>query len=117
VPGGHYFAQHVGPASAFELIDCFLGPLPNQPSPRDPYREAAAAERVGLTVTDLRTARCRMEFFDIGAVVWILRRCVWWVPDFSVARYRDKLAELDRLMRHEGSFVAHSTRHLIEAQR
>ena len=28
----------------------------------------------------LRTARCRMEFFDIGAVVWTLRKCVWWVP-------------------------------------
>jgi hypothetical protein len=28
VPGGHYFAQHVGPGSAFELIEFFLGPLP-----------------------------------------------------------------------------------------
>ena len=117
VRGGHYFAQHVGPASAFELIDFFLGPLLNQPSTRDPYREIAAAERVGLTVTDLRTARCRMEFFDIGAVVWILRKCVWWVPDFSVERYQDKLAELDSIIRHEGPFAAHSTRHLIEAKR
>ncbi len=117
VRGGHYFAQHVGPGSAFELIDFFLGPLPKQSSTRDPYREVAAAERAGLTVTDLRTARCRMEFFDIGAVVWILRKCVWWVPDFSVERYQGKLAELDRIMRREGQFAAHSTRHLIEAER
>lgn len=117
VPGGHYFAQHVGPASAFELIEFFLGPLPKHRSGRDPYHEAGAAERAGLTVTDLQTARCRMEFFDIGAVVWILRKCVWWVPDFSVERYRDKLVELDGLMRYEGSFVAHSTRHLITARR
>jgi hypothetical protein len=27
VPRGHYFAQHVGPTSAFELIDHFLGPF------------------------------------------------------------------------------------------
>jgi hypothetical protein len=33
-----------------------------------------------------------MEFYDIGAVVWILRTWVWWVPDFSVERYQDKLA-------------------------
>jgi hypothetical protein len=58
-----------------------------------------------------------MEFFDIGAVVWILLTYVRWVPDFSVERYQDKLAELDSLMRHQGSFAAHSTRHLIEAQR
>jgi hypothetical protein len=58
-----------------------------------------------------------MEFFDVGAVVWVLRKLVWWVPDFSVDRYRGKLVELDGLIRHRGAFVAHSTRHLIEAQR
>lgn len=78
VPGGHYFAQHVGPASAFELIEFFLGPLPEHRQGRDPEREAAQAREAGLTVTDLRTARSRMEFFDVGAVVWTLRKCVWW---------------------------------------
>lgn len=116
-PGGHYFAQHVGPASALELIEYFLGPLPADRSARDPAREVAAAEKAGLTVTDLRTGRCRMEFFDVGAVVWILRKCVWWVPDFSVDRYRDRLAALDDMIRASGCFVAHSTRHLIEARR
>jgi hypothetical protein len=58
-----------------------------------------------------------MEFFDVGAVVWILRKCVWWVPDFTVNGYRDKLHELDKLIRRDGAFVAHSTRHLIEATR
>ncbi|WP_027863536.1 class I SAM-dependent methyltransferase [Marmoricola sp. URHB0036] len=117
VPGGAYFAQHVGPASAFELIEFFLGPLPEQRQGRDPRREADAAEQAGLTITDLRTARCRMEFFDIGAVVWILRKCVWWVPGFTVERYAAQLVELDALIREEGAFVAHSTRHLIEARR
>ncbi|NHN57433.1 class I SAM-dependent methyltransferase [Calidifontibacter sp. DB0510] len=113
-PGGRYFAQHVGPASAFELIEFFLGPLPEARRGRDPRREAADAEAAGLQVLDLRTARLRMEFFDIGAVVWILRKCVWWVPDFTVERYEDKLRSLDAVIRREGVFVAHSTRHLIE---
>lgn len=116
-PGGLYFAQHVGPASAFELTEFFLGPLPEHREGRDSRHEADAAEKAGLTVTDLTTARCRMEFFDIGAVVWILRKCVWWVPDFSVERYHDKLAELDTGIRTQGAFVAHSTRHLVEARR
>jgi len=116
-PGGRYFAQHVGPASAFELIEFFLGPLPEQRLARDPGHEARDAERAGLTVVDLRTARCRMEFFDIGAVVYTLRKCVWWVPGFSVDRYRDRLVELDARIRADGGFVAHSTRHLIEAAR
>lgn len=117
VPGGHYFAQHVGPASAFELIEFLLGPLPDARGGRSPEREAAEAERAGLVVESLRTARCRMVFYDIGAVVWLLRKCVWWVPDFSVATYDDKLRELDARMRRGEPFVAHSARHLIDARR
>ncbi|SES01648.1 class I SAM-dependent methyltransferase [Pseudomonas soli] len=116
-PDGHYFAQHVGPASAFELIEHFLGPLPQERKMRDPQDEVAAAQAAGLTVTDLRTARCRMLFHDVGAVVWILRKCVWWVPDFSVHKYRAELLALDSQMRQGEPFVAHSTRHLIEARR
>src|SRR5690625_5159527 len=98
-PGGRYFAQHVGPASAFELIEYFLGPLPEVRQARDPARESAAAEAAGSQIVDLRTARPRMEFCDVGAIVWVLRKCVWWVPDFSVARYREELRELDARLR------------------
>jgi SAM-dependent methyltransferase len=115
-PGGAYFAQHVGPASGFELIERFLGPLPQQRAGRSPQREVADAERAGLTIVDLRTARCRMELHDIGAVVWILRKCVWWVPGFSVAAYEDVLRALDAEMRAGEPFVAHSSRHLLEAR-
>jgi SAM-dependent methyltransferase len=115
--GGTYLAQHVGPASASELIEWFLGPRPGERHGRDPEREAAAARAAGLDVVELRTARCRMEFFDIGAVVYILRKCVWWVPDFTVERYRSSLERLDTHIREQGAFVAHSTRTLIEARR
>jgi len=117
VPGGRYFAQHVGPGSAFELIEFLLGPLPDARGERSPDREVAEAERAGLAVEDLRTARCRMEFHDIGAIVWILRKCVWWVPGFSVEQYDDRLRVLDEQLRDGRPFVAHSTRHLIEARR
>lgn len=117
-PGGRYFAQHVGPASAFELIEHFTGPMPEAArAGRDPEHEAEAAHAAGLTVESLSTARCRMEFFDVGAVVWILRKCVWWVPGFTADRYDDQLRSLDAQMRAGRPFVAHSTRHLIEAHR
>ncbi len=115
--GGHYFAQHVGPASAFELIERFLGPLVVERRRRDPVGESAAARQAGLVVTDLSIARCRMEIFDVGAVVWLLRKCPWWVPDFSVEKYRRTLRELDSQLRQGEPLVAHSTRHLIEARR
>ncbi|TKR23912.1 class I SAM-dependent methyltransferase [Cellulomonas hominis] len=115
-PGGTYLGQHVGPRSAFELIERFVGPVPG-PVARDPDDEAADAERAGLTVVDLRRATCRMEFHDVGAIIWVLRKCVWWVPDFSVDRYAPTLRALDAELRAGRPVVAHSTRHLIEARR
>ncbi len=59
----------------------------------------------------------RTEFFDIGAVVYFLRKVIWMVPGFTVDQYRDRLRELDELIRREGAFVAHTTRFLIEARK
>lgn len=116
-PGGRYLAQHVGPDSARELSEYFLGPLPDEPDGRDPDREAAAAEAAGLEVLAVRRARCRMELYDVGAVVWTLRKCVWWVPGFTVDAYEEELRTLDAQLRSGRPLVAHSTRHLIEARR
>ncbi|MFI7384395.1 class I SAM-dependent methyltransferase [Streptomyces sp. NPDC049813] len=117
-PGGTYFAQHVGPGSVFEVVEYFLGPQPPQVRrARDPQAEAAQAEAAGLEVVDLRTQRLRMEFHDVGAVVHFLRKVVWMVPGFTAEAYRPQLRALHERIEREGPFVAHSTRHLIEARR
>lgn len=115
-PGGTYFAQHVGPASGFELIEFFLGPQPQARRGRHPDDEVAAARAVGLEIVNLQTARLRIEIFDVAAVVYLLRKLIWWVPGFTVEQYRDKLRELHDQIQRDGVFVAHSTRHLIEAR-
>jgi len=118
VPGGTYLAQHVGPASGYELIEAFVGPLDAEHRRgRDPFAEAAAARAAGLEVTALRAERLRIEIHDVGAVVYLLRKLVWWVPGFSVERYDDELRALDARIRREGPFVAHSSRTLVVAVR
>ncbi|SJM58189.1 class I SAM-dependent methyltransferase [Gulosibacter sp. 10] len=116
-PGGVYFAQHVGPASAFELIEFFLGPQPEARRERHPDDEAAAAEAAGLEIVSLRTARLRIEIHDVAAVVYLLRKVIWWVPGFTIERHRDRLRDLHERIQRDGPFIAHSTRHLIEARR
>jgi hypothetical protein len=91
--------------------------MPKRALARDPHGEGVAARAAGLQIRKLRTARCRMEFLDIGAIVYILRKCVWWVPDFTVERYRDVLRQLDGHIREHGAVVAHSTRILFDAIR
>jgi hypothetical protein len=117
-PGGTYFAQHVGPASVFELVEHFLGPQPEATREgRHPDRERAEAEAAGLEIVDLRAERLRVEFHDIAAVVHFLRKVVWMVPGFTVEAYGPQLRALHERIESEGPFVAHSTRHLFEARR
>ncbi|WP_018530151.1 class I SAM-dependent methyltransferase [Streptomyces sp. HmicA12] len=117
-PGGTYFAQHVGPSSVFEVVEYFLGPQPEEVrGGRDPQGEVAEARAAGLDLVDLRAERLRIEFYDIGAVVHFLRKVVWMVPGFTAEAYEPRLRALHARIEREGPFVAHSTRHLIEARK
>ncbi|MCQ6551778.1 class I SAM-dependent methyltransferase [Streptomyces sp. C10-9-1] len=116
-PGGTYLAQHIGPATAWELVEYFLGPQPQARALRHPDAEAADARAAGLEVADLRTERLRMEFLDVGAVVYFLRKVVWTVPGFTVDTHRERLRELHEHILEHGVFLAHSTRTLVEARK
>ncbi|TDD34115.1 SAM-dependent methyltransferase [Nonomuraea terrae] len=114
-PGGSYFSQQVGPRSVAELTEFFIGPYDG--TARDPEEARKAAQAAGLEVVDLRFERLRMEFRDVGAVIYFLRKVIWIVPGFSVERYAERLRELHELIESEGPFVAHSSRFLVEARR
>ncbi|MGF0118221.1 class I SAM-dependent methyltransferase [Promicromonospora sp. Marseille-Q5078] len=117
-PGGAYLAQHVGPASVFELVEYFLGPQPEDVRRgRDPQDEVAAAREAGLELVDLRAERLRIEFQDVGAIVWFLRKVVWMVPGFTVDASLPQLRALHEQIAADGPFVAHSARHLVELRR
>ena len=115
-PGGTYLSQQVGAGSQRELTDFLLGPQPVSDS-RRPERAAAQAAAAGLRVVDLRSEALRTVFLDVAAVVAFLRKVVWIVPGFTVARYRDRLAALHRRIRSEGCFASHAQRFLIEARK
>jgi SAM-dependent methyltransferase len=115
-PGGTFLSQQVGAGSNRELIEFMLGEEPVGTA-RRPDRHVAAATVAGLDVVDLREERLRVEFFDVGAVVYFLRKVLWTVPGFTVEAYRHRLAEMHEQIVREGSFVAHSERFLIEAHR
>lgn len=116
-PGGTYFAQHIGPATMAELVEYFIGPQPEKGTEFHPDAVRAQAEAAGLQIVDLRMERMRAEFFDVGAIVYFLRKVIWSVPDFTVQRYRDRLAELHERIESEGPFVTDSVRLLVEARK
>ncbi len=43
----------------------------------------------GLAVAAVREQALRVEFFDVGAVVYFLPKVLWTVPGFAVEGYAD----------------------------
>lgn len=116
-PGGTYFAQQIGPATMRELSEYFSGPQPQKGAEFHPDVQRVQAQAAGLDVVDIRMERLRAEFFDVGAVIYFLRKVIWTVPDFTVERYRERLHELHERITGDGPFVAHATRVLVEARK
>jgi SAM-dependent methyltransferase len=115
-PGGTYFSQQIGPGTNRELTEFFLGPQPvNQR--RSAASARAAAEAAGLEVVDVRECSLRVEFFDVGAVVYFLRKVLWTVPGFTAESYPDRLRDLHERIGRDGVFTSTARRLLVEARR
>jgi SAM-dependent methyltransferase len=113
-PGGRYLSQQIGIGSNRELYEYLMGPQPHPPGDgaERALRELTAA---GLVAEDVRHESLEVRFDDIAAVVVFLRKVIWTVPDFSVRRYRARLADLHQRIQRAGPFVSHSQRVLVEA--
>jgi hypothetical protein len=115
-PGGSCLSQQIGAGSNRELIDFMMGPQ-QAGDARSTRRAVAEAEAAGLVVTDLREQALRVEFYDVAAVIYFLRKVIWTVPGFTVAGYREALIRLHERIEEHGPFVSHSQRFLIEARK
>jgi SAM-dependent methyltransferase len=115
-PGGTYFAQHVGSRTNVEISEYFVGPIEPSDS-RHHDVEADQARSAGLEVVQCRNECLRLEFFDVGAMVFFLRKVIWTVPDFTVERYRERLQDLHDLIERDGAFHSTMSRTLFEARK
>jgi SAM-dependent methyltransferase len=115
-PGGTYFAQHVGGGTNVEISEHFLGPL--VPGDRRQHDvEADQAREAGLEIVQCRNERLRLAFFDVGAVVFFLRKVIWTVPDFTVERYRHRLQDVHEQIERDGAFHSTMSRTLFEVRK
>src|SRR5256885_2248276 len=56
----------------------------------------------------LQRAPCRWAFDEVGALMWIWRKCGWGAPVFAVAKYAARLGALSAQLRRGEPFVAYS---------
>ena len=115
-PGGTFFSQQIGAGTNHELADFIMGPQPISESQRMD-RAISLATDAGLEMIHAQEESLPVIFFDVGAVIYFLRKVIWTVPDFSVEKYRDRLVLLHERIEQDGSFSSHAQRFLIEARK
>ncbi len=114
--GGTYFAQHVGERTNLEVTEYFLGPT--DPGMGRHHRlEAEQARAAGLDVVQCRNERLRLEFLDVGAMVFFLRKVIWTVPEFTVDRFRGRLRDMHDQIERDGAFHSTMSRTLFEVRK
>lgn len=62
-------------------------------------------------------SRTNLEFFDVGAMVFFLRKVTWTVPDFTVDRFRERLRDLHDQIGRVCVFHSTMSRTLFEARK
>lgn len=114
--GGRFITQQVGGEHNREL-NRLLGAA-SQYQPRWNLAFAIRQlEEAGLRVVDRREAYPETMFLDIGSIVYYLKAVPWQVPDFTVERYRDRLAALHHHMAREGGLRIRGHFFYLEAVR
>ena len=104
--GGAFLTQQTSGAWAWDLQAAF-GARPQTPDV-SAAKFVPMLEDAGLTVADAQEWEGRLEFADVGAVVYYLKAVAWEVPGFGVRKHFERLVALqERLDAGDGlSFYA-----------
>ena len=99
--GGSFLTQQVG-GTHNQGLNELLG-APERAAPAwDLHFAAGQLEDAGFRIVDRREEFPETVFSDVGAVVYYLKAIPWQAPDFTTARYRDRLAALHSRIEAEG---------------
>jgi hypothetical protein len=116
--GGIFLTQQIGNAWASDYYR-LLG-LPDPPSPPRRWELALAVAQVeaaGLRVVARGAADERCTFLDVGALAWYLKVIPWAIPEFSIAGYRSRLAELHAQIESAGALTVNVPHFWLEARK
>jgi len=113
-PGGVFLTQQVGGENDNDINRALNAPLMKY-ADWDLAHAVAALEKAGFTITDQRERHYLSHFHDSGALLYYLKAIPWQVPDFTVDRYYDRLADIHRRIEKDGAFPVGCHRFLVRA--
>jgi len=73
--------------------------------------------QLGAAIKQAREWKGKMQFNDIGALVYYLSHVPWIVPDFKVEKYQQVLLKLEQQLKDKGALVYTQKRFLLEVEK
>ena len=116
-PGGYIITQQVGGQNDRDLIEKLLGDVTLEFSNHDLYNNVQILKNAGFTVLEQMEEITEMKFYDLGAVVYYAKQCVWEFPDFSVDRYFKELKAIGNEIDKKGYLSNREHRFIIAARK
>jgi SAM-dependent methyltransferase len=115
-PGGHFITQQVGSLTNTTLVQFFLG----KTIPVKNWNLKSAVDEVKAAGFDIAQQQEDIQYYryyDIGAIVYLLKAIPWTIEDFSVTKYRDKLWELHVKICEDGFYDTPCHRFIVVARK
>lgn len=114
-PGGIFLTQQVGGENNIRLNELLQDQVYFEYSYWTLAECTRQLQEAGFRILQAHEEHPEEVFYDIGAVVFLLRVISWQVADFSVEKYRDRLYAIHETIQQEGKFVSYAHRLLVEA--
>lgn len=116
-PGGYFITQQVGGQNDRDLVEKILGDIPLPFSNHNLIHNVELLNNVGFTILEQMEEMTEMKIFDLGAVVYFAKQCVWEFPNFSVNKYFMKLKAIGEEINQKGYLSNKEHRFLIVARK
>jgi len=116
-PGGFFITQQVGAENNRDLMRKLLGDVPKPFPDHDLEHNVQLLQETGFRIVEQAEQLTGLKFFDLGAVVYFVKRLPWEFPDFSVEKYFNQLKKLAQELHQQGHILDTEHRFIIVAQK
>lgn len=116
-PGGYFITQQVGGLNDRDLVERLLGDIPYPYPEHNLVHNMNLLQEQGFTILEHMEEMPTMKLYDVGAVVYFAKQCVWEFPEFSVDKCFEQLKLVQEEILEKGYIANGEHRFLIVARK
>jgi len=114
---GYFFTQQVSNHNFYELMTMMNDKEAEYYHSHTIEKYSETLVQLGFQVIIKDEVKYPIRFFDVGAVIFVAKACVWNFPDFSVETHFDKLRKIQHEIENNGYYQTTGGRFLLASHK